>query len=339
MAIPLRSVELAKRIASDFEKRHHIEGDRALTLDLMATQYGYRSWQELTKCVSPEAPPFVFDQDLSEEDFAARRLEQARCITDTFRWLLPDAFAFADALRATADQTRPPRRLSNTSPAYDRAMLDQRDVYWCSGVELEHPLAPPGFDLCILTSVSSLAKARLQGIYTGEAEKVQAIIPWNRQGMASLVGGHNFYAADDLLLVEVVSWGAVFAKKTPPSVRRKDLWQTRYRSEEEAKFAVAQDHAAYQQLLSAVERLGLKCKRGEQPQLVARELLGKPWYWPLKPIIRTPRHRELWEQAARIPYELAEAGDWSNRFGQRLVGLRDLNAVIPDSLRTSGPSR
>lgn len=336
MAIPLRSVELAKRIASDFEKRYHLERDRALTLDLIATQYGYRSWQELTKSVSPDATPFVFDQDLSDEDFAARRVEQAKRIADTFGWLLPDAIAFANALGATGDQSRPPRWLHATSTPYEEAMLDQHHVYWIAETELEHPLAPPGFDLCGLASLADLAKDRLNGIFPGDTKNIQAIIPWNRQGMARILGGQSFFAFDDLLLVETVSWSFVFDKKTPPSVSRSDLWPMLYKSAAEAKSAVAQDHAAYQQLLAAVERLGLKCKRGQQPQLIARELLGKPWYWPLKPVIHTSRQRELWQQAERIPYELAEAGDWSNRFGCHLVGLRDLDAVIPESLRPNG---
>lgn len=329
MKIQLRSPELAKRIATDFEKRYRLKSDRSLSLDVVATQYGYDSWQQLALSVSPTAPDFVFDQDMPEEQFAERRVQQARAIAKTFKWLLPDAFTFANSIGATADQSRPFRALHVTDPAYERAMLDQVDVYWMAESEMEHPLAPPGFDLCTLVSVSALAKQRLAGEFPSNIQSVQAIIPWNQSGMSRLLGGKNYFTLDQVLLVDTVPWGFVFDKKSPPSVSRSDLWPLLYKSAADAKYAVAQDHSNYVQLLAAVDRLGLKCKRGEQPQLVARKFLGKPWYWPIKPVVRTAVQRELWRRAERIPMELAADDFWRDDPGRSGVGLRDLDFVIP----------
>lgn len=300
MQLAILSPDLAKRLVTDVKELlpFHSHADH---LRAVATQYGFPSWESLLKACSSTPPTFIYDQDLDENAFQGRRLDQAKLCRDVLGIPLPYAHEFAHLLAATRDFRRQRRVIYVPDLVFEREMLNENDLWWSSSTEMEHPLCPPGFSLAEALDVRDTAKLRLDPSPNRiKGNQMFHIFPgvYAPNHRYRKLNSHFYGARERFLEVEAVAPAFMFESGYRVTQGELDKGAQRFHGLEyqQIKSRVSETRKQYGALLDAA---GFSDKEREMlPQIpvAVRDRLGIPWYWPLVPIISSPTQVELWKE-------------------------------------------
>lgn len=280
--IPLRSTEPVKRIAAE-QVRPLLSEDHShgQILDVTAALYGYDHWAHLVQLVDPAAPSFVFDQDMPYDEFSIRRVEVAKHVESRCSIPFPHAFALVTAAAVTRDFRR--ERVPTFIPehaAYQGEMA-KLDWWWIASVDSFHPLVTKGFALCEATHAADTANLEPGRYRSPQARDRKIVLLFEDMLDRSQHARYDsalFFRHDEILEVEPLP----FAEMLDPSYRPGDAdiaqleelygrrnWAHRI---EEAQKQYASLRAVAMPPATDLEAVDIR----------ARDILRKPWYWPLK---------------------------------------------------------
>ena len=282
--IPLRNTVYAARLAKEVSKT---TGESLnLSQKVIATLYGYRSWEQLTASISnTAAEPFVFDQDLSEDERNKRLLAQAQNLTAVLDCPLSMSIDIARHIRVTDDKARPACHYPDE--AFYAALATDDDSWWASQYELGHPLAPPGFDIVRIVNNADLSKRRMERAFFSplDAREHFVLLPANVRSPFYPYSSHLHARLDSFDRVSRVPWSFVFENNKAVPLKKADFWMTLYESADAARSAISEYRQMYSSAIAAAKQVNMKLSMGQQIPTAIRVLLGKgDPLWPLKPL-------------------------------------------------------
>lgn len=302
------SPTLAKRLVADAKKLlpSHSHADH---LRAVAAQYGFLSWESLLAACSSSPPTFIYDQDIDEDEFQKRRLDQAKRCRDALGMPLPYAHDFAHAIAATQDFKRPSRPIYVPDAVFEKELLNEKDLWWHSSTEIEHPLCPPKFSLGKASDVRDVARLRLNPPPNRfEGKKLFHIFPGMhvRNHSYRKISSHYYGPRGDLLEVAPVAPAFMFAAQY--RVTKKDVREAEDRFHglnwEEALSSITETRNQYRMLLDAAGIPSRERKFLPQIPIAVKDRMGLPWYWPLVPIISNPAQTDLWNEVEEYAREI-----------------------------------
>lgn len=304
--IVLRSSERVKNIAVEVVGRLLPESwPHRTKLDVASALYGYDHWSHLRASVNPDAPQFVFDQDMSYDEFSERRVDIAKHVESRCPIPFPYAYELVTFAAVTRDFRREPTPVFTPEhDAYHRAMLEL-DWWWVCKRYSGHPLVTKGFYLCEALNMADLSREalthtsnphpRLQSLNVLLFEDVHDHSPF------TTMTSRLFFKREEMLEIEPLPLAEMLARdfRADKAATVKKLTEL-YGRYDWAK-RVVDARADYSKLAAAA---GLPFNRNDAIALdiKARDVLRKPWYWPIK---CRPGQRTL-----VVEYERLERAKW-----------------------------
>jgi hypothetical protein len=281
--IPLRSSEQVKRIAAE-EVRPLLPEDwpHGRILNVTAALYGHKNWAHVRESVSPTAPDFLFDQDLSHEDFTKRRVALAKHVEAQCSIGFPYAFELVTAAAVTRDFRR--ERSATVVPEHEayQKELSNLDWWWVASIDYHHPLVTKGFVLCQTVYLADIANRRLgreTRPKTG-ARKMTVLLfeDMVTQTTCARFSSSLYFKVHQALEVEPPP----FAEMLEPSYRVgaadvSKLAELFGGANWPKRIEVAQKNYALLRTYASHPPSGV-----EPVDIRVRDVLRKPWYWPMK---------------------------------------------------------
>lgn len=313
MRIILRSTEMARRLAAKAKKLlphypHH------QLLDAVAALYGHSTWAALASSCRKDAPIFIFEQDLSQDELGARWVAQAKAVAPVLGLHFPYAYQFALSIRATSDFRRTPApNYIHNRPELE-ALAQETDLWWLSSTYLEHPLAPTGFSIGRAINIGDQARDMLQHPHNDPRERkyreMCILIQEGKRLRPSAWFAHEYGTRDDFMEIGLVPDPHMLEPGYRLQKNDHEMWGWRLTESEKPPLSdtVKQARVTYDKLAiaSGVGQRGSK-KRSIQFPMEVRENMGLPWYWPLKPRITKSTQQQLFKQAGTYAHELASS--------------------------------
>lgn len=280
--IPLRSTEPVKRIAIE-EVRPLLPEDRShgQVLDVTAALYGYDQWAHLHQSAKPAAPGFVFDQDMSYDEFSIRRVEVAKHVETVCAIPFPHAFALVAEAAVTRDFRR--ERAATFVPEHTAYQEEMAKLEWwrIGSIDSYHPLVTKGFALCQASYAADTANRVLGRPRPKMVDRRITVLLFEdmvSNSPYSRFDSSLFFKRNEILEVEPLPFAEMLESSYRPGNSDIAKLVELYDGREWAKRVVlAQKNYAE---LRAVSRLPASAL--EPIDVRARDVLRKPWCWPVK---------------------------------------------------------
>lgn len=305
-SIPVRSVEPLRRLADDFGA--HFGFPRHQILRAIAACLGYPAWEALIEAISPSAPDWIRDQDLTADELSMRRVEQARSLASVLALPFADSIEIAQGLAPTRDFHRPhPGGLFTNDAHVARAQLDFEDEWWVCSASLLHPLAPTGWHIGEIVNLADRARQVSRYRETGDRiclpdfslmRRFSAVLPpdWRNHPWAPLVH-HPVVRRDQALCILPAAWAFVFTELEVPTRFPSDFAFTPFANRPDALKQVAVDLERYKQLRDWATSASVKVSEGLQYPASIRSTRGVSPFWPLTPLIENDEQAVAWRGA------------------------------------------
>ncbi|MCM2549258.1 hypothetical protein [Burkholderia glumae] len=344
--IPLRSADPVKRIATQDVAPLLPTLSRLKILDVTAALYFYESWTHLLDSVRPDAAPVLFDQDMSYGALMSRRVHQAQHVERVCSIPLPYAFILVVGASVTRDLRRDfvPYELLRDDNPYEKA-LSKLDWWRVVSSERGHPLVPAGFLLCRAAHAGDHASNRLSGLEaeSGSLRWLEAILPetafshaWTQ--LSPLV----YLRREDLIEIEPVPFAEMVSAFYRTQARHVDKLRELggHRDRDDWPLRIERSKQQYARLAAAA-RLpeNLSRQAAQSLDIDVRDVLGKPWYWPLEPRgdqralkMWTPQPASAAAQPARKVRGRAHSRKLDGATTAQHVSPLDFRAVLLDGL-------
>lgn len=263
-----------------------------------AAALGYDSWDSLRRTSSATPVQYVYDQDLPDSARHARWVAQAHAVDHALNLGFPEAFRFGvETLKSTWDLKR--NESYGLGFAFYRATVDASDWWAVLPSERDYPLAPKGFRVVPLLNVAVTSRALLgRGLPGFDEGRAVALIE-SRPRLRYVNSG-------ELLEIE---------GRLPPSVwlGPESVSTARHREIGGVKPTPGPGWKDEDIEQAWSDYLRLAWAAGESPRLQpfpveVRDRLGKPWYWPLKPLNANLPQWGRAERRARALSEVQSSG-------------------------------
>ena len=284
MRIPLRSPDTVRRMAERFDRRarHWPHNKRLLAL---AAMYGYPSWEALVASCTPDAPAISYDQDLPSDSARQERwLAMAQQVSAALGMLLPEAIHLVNSIVPTMRMGVEMPLWYEPNDVFDRALCEDRDVWWVCASHHGHPLVPPGFTFSRAVRCADVASRRLarqHGLDPSYDELcVLAPIEIERQTNHP----HYFCRRKDLVVIEPIPFADALASPKTMARHLHTFFYEGYPSwfEEQRQQRLAEWLEAIKRLKLAAGLQPTSRKRWIQFTVSTRHAIGHEWYWPLR---------------------------------------------------------
>lgn len=283
MQIQLRTTDVVRRMTDRFELitpewPHHKR------LAALAAMYGYPSWEALVASCCEDAQHFTFDQDLPSDEFRqARWLDMAQQVANQFGLYLPHALDLVRMVHPTSAIGRPLSVWYEPNNTFDRALLEDRDLWWVSIREEGHPFIPPGFILGQAIRVADVAEARLsrQSLPPLTREKIWVLLPVNHKTARF---GHTYCHRGEFLEIAPIPTADAIRNAKKGEHYLKEFFENAYpqQSQEQNTLLMYQWKLALKALHKAAGLPENSKRRWVSITVSSRESIGQAWYWPLK---------------------------------------------------------
>lgn len=285
MKIVLRTPDVIRRMTNRFD---HIAPDweHSKRLTALAAMFGYEEWGRLIASCDPQAPHFVFDQDLpTDRDRQQRWLTMAQQVAAVMDMPLPVALNLIQ-------RVHPMSRLGDAlspwyepNPVFDQALMQDGDIWWVGMSEVGNPLAPLGFIVARAFNVSELAKWRSQrrnaSELSNEMSSIWVLLPLNHHG--PIAHPHTYFSRGELVEIAPIPLAdSVMAPKKHARYLASFFAEEYPHATEVACAAMLTNwRAARKKLYVGAGLAANSQRRGVQLTRKVREDLGESWHWPL----------------------------------------------------------
>lgn len=300
MRIELRSPEFPRRLADSAAKllpdfpRHRLLGG-------IAALYGHSSWEELVGSCCPDAPPFVFDQDLTRRDLEMRRSQQARAAATVLDLCFPYAYQFVLQVSATMDfrRARAPSYVHN-QPELE-ALSEQTDLWRLGSVDAGHPLATFGITVGSIVDYGQFARDTLKGgsVVLNPHDRTYrglAVILLSLDDLRTTPPGWSspsqqfrgvFGKRSDFLEIAPIPGAHTLKSGYRQAQNEREVWEWEWTGQSIPALSVAVDEAkkAYEKMARIAGAWSKARRRPRQFDVSVRDVMGVPWFWPLQPQI------------------------------------------------------
>lgn len=288
--IPLRSSELAKRLAAEEVALLFPDLSHRKVLDITAALYFYDHWTHLLASTNPDAASLPFDQDIAYNALMLRRVKQAQHVERTCSIPFPYAFWLVIETSVTRDLRRdfvPYEFLHDDDPFLrELATLD-----WWRVVSSEagHPLVPAGFMLCHATHAGHHSRYVPPGPGTDAVGMrwLDIILPdtafnhpWRRLSHSIYLRREEMCEIEPIPLAEMLDSSYrplkpdIAILREPGGRRNRKDWPAR----------IERSKKQYRRLAAAAGLPDAVARQATEAfSIDVRKVLGEPWYWPLEP--------------------------------------------------------
>ena len=290
MQIPLRSPDAVRRLVDRFDHIawHWPHHKRLLAL---AAMYGYPSWEALVAQCVPTAPRLIYDQDLPSDAARQERwLAMARQVAASLSLLLPEAINLVKSVVPTMKMGVEHSIWYESNDVFDRALQEDKDVWWICYCHYGHHLVPPGFALSRAIRIAEVAERRLseQLVQDTPYEELYVLDPTHVVGRVDHT--QTYSRRRDLIVVEPVPFAdALLSPKTMAKHLHQFFaedcpsWTDTMREQKLAEWI-----AAGKALKVAAGLPASSKKRWIQTTISARKKIKQSWHWPLRIIETDP---------------------------------------------------
>ena len=288
MRILLRSPDAVRRMAERFDSRarHWPHNQR---LRALAAMYGYPSWETLVASCTPDAPAILYDQDLPSDGARQERwLAMAQQVATAMGMLLPEAINLVNSIVPTMRMEAEKPKWYEPNDVFDRALREDRDVWWICESHLGHPLVPPGFSFSRAVRCADLAERRLSRRLAPQfgpdfsCDELCVLEPMDTEHQTS--HPHSFYRRKDLVVIDPIPFADALAS---PKTMARHL--RTFFAEDCPGWSAEKQQQRLEEWLSAIKTLkqaaGLaptSRRRWIQFTVSTRQAIGREWYWPLR---------------------------------------------------------
>ncbi len=284
MQIPLRSPDAVRRLVNRFDHiaPHWPHHKRLLAL---AAMYGYPSWEALVAGCTPTAPPLIYDQDLPSDVARQERwLAMARQAANALNLLLPEAINLVHRIVPTTRMGVEPPKWYEPNELFNRALLEDRDVWWVHSSHLGHPLVPPGFELSSAARIADVVNHRLSRRNGLGAPNEDLWILEPTQSEKRIQHPHTYFRRKELIVIEPIPLAEMLQapRKLAKTLRRFLAEECPTWTDEICVQRLTEWLAAFKALKVAAGLPASSKKRGIQTTVSARQQIGHDWHWPLR---------------------------------------------------------
>ena len=282
--LSLRSAERVKVIATEVVRELiPASWPHRMVLDVTAAMYGYDHWSHLLASLKPGETLFVFDQDMSCDAFSQRRVDVALHVESRCSIPFPYAYELITIGAVTRDFRREPTQVFVPEhEAYHRTMMEL-DWWWVSQTQWDHPLVTKGFVVGEAVSLADRSRAVLDssaGAAPNDRRRITVLLfedavadPLFKNTSRKL-----YVNRGDVLEIEPIPLPDMLAPDYRPDRTDIESLIDRYgRFDWPKRIASAQVDYAELATVARIPRREIVAV-----DIKARDILRKPWYWPLK---------------------------------------------------------
>lgn len=182
MKVLFQSHEFAKRSASRFEDAG-LDWPLHRRLLALALMFGHDSWESLVATCADGNPKVIFDQDMSQDAFAKRSADMAHGLSIGLDLIYQEAYDIVSFVRPLHDRARPSLPLYVHDEHRAKYQAEEGDTWYVSTQETWHPFTIPGFEMCLSTNLSAMARGRLKKRDLGILWKMPSESPMFRRAV------------------------------------------------------------------------------------------------------------------------------------------------------------
>lgn len=290
MKVLFQSHEFAKRSASRFEDAG-LDWPLHRRLLALALMFGHDSWESLVATCADGNPKVIFDQDMSQDAFAKRSADMAHGLSIGLDLIYQEAYDIVSFVRPLHDRARPSLPLYVHDEHRAKYQAEEGDTWYVSTQETWHPFTIPGFEMCLSTNLSAMARGRLKKRDLGILWKMPSESPMFRR---AVLVPHGFkkpwtqqavFRVGELMAFEEqpMRWMLRAPSSHPPQVNE---WLARVYPNATKQEAMGFLRARVGDLerLRAMAGISKRPRRETIATVAAREAGGVKWHWPLVPL-------------------------------------------------------
>ena len=177
---------------------------------------------------------------------------------------------------------------------FDRALAQDRDVWWVGSSHLGHPLVPPGFAFSRAVRIADIASHRLSPRRYYQAQTVsfeELFVLEPIEIERETLHPHRFYRRNELVIIEPIPFSDALA-----SPKKMGRHLNNFFAQDCATWPVEKREQRLGEWLAAIK--ALKAAAGLAPTsrrqwiqftVSARSKIGREWFWPLRIVEASPQ--------------------------------------------------